>query len=107
MSAINPISMITVPQVAPASLSSAASSAASGAASGTGAFQSMLEGMIGGVEQSQAQATQAAQNFLSGGDEELHSVALAAQRADLQFNLFLQVRNKAVSAYQEIMRMQV
>jgi flagellar hook-basal body complex protein FliE len=44
---------------------------------------------------------------LSGGDEELHSVALAAQRADLQFNLFLQVRNKAVSAYQEVMRMQV
>jgi flagellar hook-basal body complex protein FliE len=80
---------------------------ASGSSGGTGAFQSMLEGMIGQVEQSQAQAQQAAQNFLGGGDEELHSVALAAQRADLQFNLFLQVRNKAVSAYQEIMRMQV
>jgi flagellar hook-basal body complex protein FliE len=90
--------MIAVPQAAPSSAS---------AAGGTGAFQSMLEGMIGPVEQSQTQATQAAQNFLSGGDEELHSVALAAQRADLQFNLFLQVRNKAVSAYQEIMRMQV
>ncbi len=76
-------------------------------AGGTGAFQSMLEGMIGRVEQSQTQAQQAAQNFLSGGNEELHSVALAAQRADLQFNLFLQVRNKVVSAYQEVMRMQV
>jgi flagellar hook-basal body complex protein FliE len=97
--------MIAVPQVAPVDVSGAASSAVAG--SGTGAFQSMLEGMIGRVEQTQTQATQAAQNFLSGGDEELHSVALAAQRADLQFNLFLQVRNKAVSAYQEIMRMQV
>ena len=91
--------MIAVPQAAPVGASSAAG--------GTGAFQSLLEGMIGNVEQSQTQAQQAAQNFLSGGDEELHSVALAAQRADLQFNLFLQVRNKAVSAYQEIMRMQV
>jgi flagellar hook-basal body complex protein FliE len=91
--------MIAVPQAAPVG--------ASGAAGGTGAFQSLLEAMIGNVEQSQTQATQAAQNFLSGGNEELHSVALAAQRADLQFNLFLQVRNKAVSAYQEIMRMQV
>jgi flagellar hook-basal body complex protein FliE len=91
--------MIAVPQAAPIG--------ASNATGGTGAFQSLLEGMIGNVEQSQTQATQAAQNFLSGGDEELHSVALAAQRADLQFNLFLQVRNKAVSAYQEIMRMQV
>jgi flagellar hook-basal body complex protein FliE len=99
MSSITPISMIAVPQAATVDVSSAAS--------GTGAFQSMLEGMIGRVEQTQTQATQAAQNFLSGGDEELHSVALAAQRADLQFNLFLQVRNKAVSAYQEIMRMQV
>ena len=99
MAPITPISMITVPQ--------AATVDASSSAAGAGTFQSMLEGMIGGVEQSQAQAQQAAQNFLSGGDEELHSVALAAQRADLQFNLFLQVRNKAVSAYQEIMRMQV
>jgi flagellar hook-basal body complex protein FliE len=99
MSAINPISMITVPPVAPVDGASAASA--------TGGFQSLLQGMIGQVEQSQSQATQAAQNFLGGGDAELHSVALAAQRADLQFNLFLQVRNKAVSAYQEIMRMQV
>ena len=99
MSPITPVSMIAVPQAAPVE--------ASGSTGGTGAFQSMLEGMIGRVEQSQTQATQAAQNFLSGGNEELHSVALAAQRADLQFNLFLQVRNKAVSAYQEIMRMQV
>jgi flagellar hook-basal body complex protein FliE len=103
MSPITPVSMIAAPQVAPLD----ASGSASDSASGTGAFQSMLEGMIGRVEQSQIAAQQAAQNFLSGGDEELHSVALAAQRADLQFNLFLPVRNKAVSAYQEIMRMQV
>jgi len=98
MSSITPVSMIAVPQAAPVGSSGSAAA---------GGFQSMLEGMIGQVEQSQAQATQAAQNFLGGGDEELHSVALAAQRADLQFDLFLQVRNKAVSAYQEIMRMQV
>jgi flagellar hook-basal body complex protein FliE len=96
---ITPVQMISLPAVAPADATSAAG--------GTGAFQSMLEGMIAPVEQSQAQANQAVQNFLSGGDEELHSVALAAQRADLQFNLMLQVRNKAVSAYQEVMRMQL
>jgi flagellar hook-basal body complex protein FliE len=99
MAPITPVPLISLPQTAPVD--------ASGSTGGTGAFQSMLEGMIGRVEQSSTQAQQAAQNFLSGGDEELHSVALAAQRADLQFNLFLQVRNKAVSAYQEVMRMQV
>jgi flagellar hook-basal body complex protein FliE len=91
--------MINVPAVAQAGSSQSAS--------GSGAFGSMLEAMIGRVEQSQTQAQQAAESFLTGGNEELHSVALAAQRAELQFDLFLQVRNKAVSAYQEIMRMQV
>ena len=37
----------------------------------------------------------------------MHSVILASQRAELEFDMFLQVRNKVVSAYQEIMRMQV
>ena len=39
--------------------------------------------------------------------EELHATALAVQRAELAFDLFLQARNKVVQAYQEIMRMQV
>jgi flagellar hook-basal body complex protein FliE len=78
-----------------------------GAASQPGGFQSLLEGIVGGVEQSQNQATQAVNNFLNGGTEELHSVALASQRASLEFELFMQVRNKVVSAYQEVMRMQL
>ena len=98
-SPITPVQMINLPQTAQVGASSSSG--------GTGAFQSMLEGMIGRVEQSQTQAHQAAESFLTGGNEELHSVALASQRAELQFDLFLQVRNKAVSAYQEIMRMQV
>ena len=96
---ISPVPMIPLPDLGQAA--TVTSSPASGA------FHSMLESMIGGVEQSQAQAQQAAESFLTGGNEELHSVALASQRAELQFDLFLQVRNKAVSAYQEIMRMQL
>ena len=91
--------MISVPDVTQLGSSQADSA--------SGAFGSMLEGMIGRVEQSQTQAQQATESFLTGGNEELHSVALASQRAELQFDLFLQIRNKAVSAYQEIMRLQV
>jgi flagellar hook-basal body complex protein FliE len=76
-------------------------------ASKPGGFQSVLEGIIGGVEQSQTQANKAVASYLSGGNEEIHSVALATQRAQLQFDLFMQVRNKVISAYQEIMKMQV
>ena len=96
---ISPVRMINLPDVAQVGSSSADSK--------PGAFGSMLEGMIGRVEQSQTQAQQMTESFLTGGNEELHSVALASQRAELQFQLFMQVRNKAVSAYQEVMRMQV
>lgn len=78
-----------------------------GGAAQPGNFQSVLQGIVGGVEQAQNQAQQAVNNFLSGGNEELHSVALASQRASLEFELFTQVRNKVVSAYQEVMRMQL
>ena len=83
--------------------------AAAGAASAAGKsanFASLLDGAIQGVEQPRQEANQAIQNLLNG-DEELHTVALAAQRADLAFDLGLQLRNKIVSAYQEVMRMQL
>lgn len=77
------------------------------AAAGSGEFRGLLEGAIQQVEQTGQVATQAVQRFLSGEGQELHSAILAVQRADLAFELGLQVRNKVVSAYQEIMRIQM
>jgi len=94
---ISSIHPVTLPEAAPLDT----------AKTDNGGFQAMLEGMIGKVEQGQTQARNAVESFVGGGNEELHSVALATQRAELEFDLFLQVRNKVVSAYQEIMRMQV
>ena len=72
-----------------------------------GVFQAVLNQSMQSVEQSRTGAEQSVDRFLSGEGEELHHVALATQQAELSFNLFMQVRNKVVSAYQEIMRMQV
>jgi flagellar hook-basal body complex protein FliE len=47
------------------------------------------------------------ERFLSGEGEDLHTTVLATTQAELSFNMFLQMRNKVVSAYQEIMRMQI
>src|SRR5260370_12194478 len=75
--------------------------------SSAGGFQSVLSDAIGRVEQFQQNSGTAIGKFLSGEDQEVHKVALATQQADIAFNLFLQVRNKVVSAYQEVMRMQM
>jgi flagellar hook-basal body complex protein FliE len=72
-----------------------------------GQFSAVLDKAISEVEQSRKMATEKADRLLSGQPEELHSVVLNVQRAQLEFELFLEVRNKVVQAYQEIMRMQV
>jgi flagellar hook-basal body complex protein FliE len=78
-------------------------------ASGTGgaAFGSVLTDAISKVESFQNNATKSVNSFLSGDGEDLHKVALATQQADLSFQLFMQVRNKIVTAYNQVMQMQV
>jgi flagellar hook-basal body complex protein FliE len=95
-----------VNNVAPAGGLQSAGPAVSSATAG-GSFASVLEGAIQSVEQPGQRADQAIQNLLNGDGEELHNVALSVQRASLAFDLGLQVRNKIVSAYQEVMRMQM
>jgi flagellar hook-basal body complex protein FliE len=68
-------------------------------------FSDVLGGAIGQVETSQQNAKTAAMEFLAGGKGDVHTVALASQQAELSLELFQQVRNKLVSAYQEIMKM--
>lgn len=75
--------------------------------SGAGEFASVLQSAVTQVEQSRTNAAASIQQLLKGETEDLHNTVLAAQKAELEFDMFLQVRNKVVSAYQEIMRMQV
>ena len=92
---ITPIS----PPVLPEAISPAPNSPSSGG------FQDVFASAIRTVESSGQQASMSVERFLSGEGEELHTAVLATERAQLTFDLFLQARNKVVSAYQEIMRM--
>ena len=78
-----------------------------GESTGGGAFREALSTAIQSVEAAGRDASASVQRFLSGEGEELHTTIMATQRAELSFELFLQARNKVVSAYQEIMRMQM
>lgn len=82
-------------------------SASKANASKPGVFQSVLENSVNKVEDLRKSADQTVANFLAGEQEDTHSVIMATQKAELTFDLFLQVRNKVVQAYQEVMRMQM
>jgi flagellar hook-basal body complex protein FliE len=73
----------------------------------SGGFQEALTAAIQTVESSGAQASASVEQFLSGEGQDLHTTILATERASLNFDLFMQARNKVVSAYQEIMKMQM
>ena len=100
---MSPISSVS--QIAPVP-STVESIKAPGAAHGA-SFQDVFSSAIQHVQASGANADQAAQNFMNGGTQELHSTILAAQNAELDFEMIMQVRNKVVSAYEEIMKMQL
>jgi len=95
------ITSITPPvQIQPLEINSSSSA-------GGGEFKNMFESAVQQVESSRQSADAAVKSYLSGENTELHSTILATQDAEMQFDMFMQVRNKVVSAYQEIMKMQV
>jgi flagellar hook-basal body complex protein FliE len=76
-----------------------------GASSSGGDFASAVSSAMNQVENAQQTAQTATMNLLVQGQGDVHTVALATQHAELSLELFQQVRNKFVSAYQEIMKM--
>jgi len=69
-------------------------------------FGSTLNRLVSAVESSNAQANQATIGMVDGSVD-VHDAMIALQRADMTFQLTMQIRNKLVSAYQEMMRMPV
>jgi flagellar hook-basal body complex protein FliE len=70
-------------------------------------FASVFKAMLADVNQSQNQSSQLAAAFERGQHQDLADVMIAQQKARLAFQTTLQVRNKLVTAYQDIMNMPV
>ncbi len=70
-------------------------------------FGDMLSSMLTKVNDSQVAGDQAVQKLESGDAKHLHEVMIASEEADISLRMLVQMRNKALSAYEEIMRMQI
>lgn len=70
-------------------------------------FGTVLKGMIGDINSLQNQADQAIAKVQLGNTGSIHEAMIALEKADISFRTMMQVRNKILEAYQEIMRMQV
>jgi flagellar hook-basal body complex protein FliE len=70
-------------------------------------FGDILKNMVTETNQQQQIADQAIQQLHTGGEKNLHGAMISMEKADISLRYMIQVRNKAIDAYQEIMRMQV
>lgn len=68
-------------------------------------FLETLRSAVGQVSDLQAQADTQVAGMLNGDGQDIHSAMIAVEKANLAFELMVQVRNKIVSAYQEVSRM--
>jgi len=77
------------------------------AGEGGNGFVEFLEKAVDGVNQAQLESDRAIAQLNTGQAKNLHEVMIAMEEADISMRLMVQMRNKVVEAYQEIMRMQV
>jgi len=69
-------------------------------------FANVFQSMIQESSDLDTKAQQAVTGLLSGSGVEVHDAMIATQKASMSFELGLQMRNKAVAAYQQMMGMQ-
>ena len=70
-------------------------------------FGETLQRAIADVNTLQTEAGKAAEKMVVGEAVDLHEVMIAVEKAKTSFDLLMEIRNKTIDAYREIMRMQV
>ncbi len=73
----------------------------------TDGFSQMLDGLVATVDAKQSAAQDMTRKVLMGDTDQLHQSVIAMQEAGVAFSMMVEVRNKLVESYQELMRMQV
>ncbi|XGC80433.1 flagellar hook-basal body complex protein FliE [Bdellovibrio bacteriovorus] len=80
----------------------------SSSTSGTGkSFADTLKDAVSNVNEMQKASDKAMQNLATGKTDNVADVMIAAEKADIALKVMVQVRNKIIDAYQEVMKMQV
>jgi len=98
-----------IDSVAPLNDGTAADASLRGVSTGVepGAFAKVMERELGDLNTHVVSAENAVRDLASGKPVELHEVMISLERARLSVQAFVQIRNKLVESYQDLMRMQM
>jgi flagellar hook-basal body complex protein FliE len=92
--------------IASAVQSAQPTSTAGAAGGGQNDFFRTLDGVMNQVDDASGDAQTKVREMLQGNGQDLHTAMIAVEKADLSFQLMMQVRNKIIQAYQTISQMQ-
>jgi flagellar hook-basal body complex protein FliE len=70
-------------------------------------FADLLSRAVDSVDDAMKISDQKVEDFISGKSENVHDVMISMQRAQLSFQMMVEMRNKAIEAYHELSRMQI
>ena len=70
-------------------------------------FTDLLKGIVEETDKQQQVADTGVKQLVTGEAESIHEVVLTTARADLAFRLMMEIRNRLIASYQEVMRMQI
>lgn len=73
----------------------------------TVSFADVLKDSISKVSELEKDANQQTENLVKMEGQDIHNTMIAVEKADMSFQLMMQIRNKIITAYEEIMKMQV
>ena len=102
-----PIDAISAAGVSPlGALSFESGSEATGSSTGAGAFATSLSGAVENLQQLQSTSNDLAVQAVTGDLQDIHQAMIASARAGVTLDLVVAIRDRSVSAFNEIMRMQ-
>ena len=100
--------MSVIPPISPIAPTTGGQGAQGTSSSSTGkGFGGMLSGAIDKLDNLQQQASDASQQLATGQANDISQVTMQVENASLALQLAVEVRNKAVDAYQDLFRMQI
>lgn len=103
----SPLLRIDQPQQVGGAGAAGAAGIAPAGAPPTDNFSSLLDGLVSNVTSKATAADSVTRQVLMGNSDQLHQSVIAMQEAGVAFSMMIEVRNKLVDSYQELMRMQV
>ena len=106
MSAVPPVG-ITPIQSVPSIGNVSPAGQVGGAKPGSNLFSTVVDKVVGQANQHLQSANQSVDKLAKGETDDFQSVVMSMAKADLSFRFVMEIRNKLMDAYQEIMRMQV